>query len=65
MNRRMLVAGRPGLEAKQARPVVKVTLGERPVLLWDVPERRTGSGPITTTGAPVRGKIAMGRTIRF
>ena len=44
---------------------IDLALGERPVLLWDVPERRTGSGPTTTTGAPVRGKIAMGRTIRF
>jgi putative serine protease PepD len=44
---------------------IEVTLGERPVLLWEVPGRRTGGGPATTTGAPVRGGNAAGRTILF
>ncbi len=44
---------------------VDLTLGERPVLLWDVPGSRTGGGPATTTGTPVRGRTATGRTILF
>jgi serine protease Do len=44
---------------------ISLTLGERPVLVWDVPERRTAGTP-GTTSAPVRGRTAaMGRTIIF
>ena len=44
---------------------IELTLGERPVLLWDVPGRRNGGGPAATTGAPVRGRNGTGRTILF
>jgi serine protease Do len=44
---------------------VEVTLAERPVLLWDVPARRTWSGPAGTTGASVGGRLATGRTMHF
>jgi hypothetical protein len=44
---------------------IELTLGERPVFLWDMPWRRTGGGPAGTTSAPVRGGIATGRTILF
>ena len=44
---------------------IELALGERPVLLWDVPGRRTWGGPAGTTGAPLRGTAATGRTICF
>jgi S1-C subfamily serine protease len=44
---------------------IELTLGERPVLPWDMPGRRAGSGPAGTVGAPSRGGIATGRTILF
>ena len=51
---------------REGKPkTVNLTLGERPVLLWDVPERRTAGTP-GTTSATVRGRTGtMGRTIIF
>ena len=44
---------------------INLALGERPVLLWDVPGRRAEGGRASATGAPVRRGNAMGRTILF
>ena len=44
---------------------VELTLGERPVLLWDVPGRRTEGGTAATAGAPIRRRTAATRTILF
>ncbi len=45
--------------------IVKTTLAERPVLLWDVPARRTWAALASTAGNARHGTIAQGRTIIF
>jgi S1-C subfamily serine protease len=47
---------------------VSLTLTERPVLLWDMPGRRTGAGPTGTTGTTgtsARTLALARRTLRF
>jgi serine protease Do len=44
---------------------VELTLGERPVLLWDVPARRTWSGATVPSGAALRGRLATGKAFLF
>jgi S1-C subfamily serine protease len=44
---------------------VSLTLTERPILLWDMPGRRTATGPGGMTGAAARTLAVARRTLRF
>ncbi len=44
---------------------VELTLTERPVLLWDMPGRRTATGPGGTTGVVARTAVPSRRTFVF